>query len=351
MVTTSPQMDTAAEVLAEPGGAIPPAVSVVIPAYNAAPYISEALDSVLAQTFTDYEIIVVNDGSPDTAELGRALAPYLRHIVYIEQENRGPGGARNAAILRARGEYVALLDSDDVWLPQYLTEQVKILRRDESLDLLYADALLFGDSALAGQTFMQHNPTRGPVTFESLLRWECAIITSCVVARRQPIIDAGLFDESFFHAEDFDLWLRLAHRRGRFAYQQKVLARHRIREGSLSTDRMQMYRSQVDILKKAARTLALSRSERELLTKQIVDGEAYVELVRGKQHFWAGEYDQAAEAFARANSISRSRKLQLLLLGLRISPRLLHRIYALKRRVMRRRSKPVRMGVSQVNGQ
>src|SRR5947209_18801381 len=102
-----------------------PAVSVIIPAYNAAQYIGEALDSVFAQTFTDYEVIVVNDDSPDTAELERALAPYRERVVYIKQENRGPGGARNTAILKARGECVALLDSDDVWLPTFLAEQME----------------------------------------------------------------------------------------------------------------------------------------------------------------------------------------------------------------------------------
>src|ERR671939_2007579 len=97
-----------------------PAVSVIIPAYNAAAHIGAALDSVFAQTFTDYEVIVVNDGSPDTPELERALDAYAGRLLYVRQENRGPSGARNAGIRRARGEYVALLDSDDLWLPAYL---------------------------------------------------------------------------------------------------------------------------------------------------------------------------------------------------------------------------------------
>src|SRR3982751_5296129 len=87
----------------------PPALSVIIPAYNTASYIGEALESVFAQDFTDYETIVVNDGSPDTLELERALEPYRERIIYLKQENRGPGGARNTGISRARGRYVAFL--------------------------------------------------------------------------------------------------------------------------------------------------------------------------------------------------------------------------------------------------
>src|SRR5262245_33441277 len=94
-----------------------PSVSVIIPAYNIAPFIAEALESVLAQTFTDYEIIVVNDGSPDTEELERVLAPYLSRIRYFKQENQGAGAARNAGLNVATGEYVAFLDGDDVWYP------------------------------------------------------------------------------------------------------------------------------------------------------------------------------------------------------------------------------------------
>src|SRR5207253_10053745 len=125
------------------------------------------------------------------------------------------GGARNTGILKARGEYVAFLDSDDVWLPSYLSEQMKALQENPSLDLIYANALLVGDSPLAGRSFMKLYPSRGAFAFETLLRWACTVITSCVVARRQTLVDAGLFDASFYYCEDFDLWLRLAHIVGR----------------------------------------------------------------------------------------------------------------------------------------
>src|SRR5438552_9364698 len=123
-----------------------PTVSVIIPVYNTALYVKETLESVFGQTYTDYEVIVVNDGSPDTAELEKVLAPYRDRIVYLEQDNEGVASARNTAILAAQGRYVALLDSDDLWLPDYLRVQIGILERDPTIDALYPNAMIYGDS-------------------------------------------------------------------------------------------------------------------------------------------------------------------------------------------------------------
>ena len=121
-----------------------------MPAYNTAALIGEALDSVLAQTYTNFETIVINDGSPDTAQLEEALRPYRSRIVYIVQENRRAAGARNTGIKNARGKYLAFLDSDDCWLPENLATQMKFFEQDPSLDMVYADAA-FAGRAVAGQ--------------------------------------------------------------------------------------------------------------------------------------------------------------------------------------------------------
>ena len=316
----------------------PPLVSVIIPAYNAAAYIGGALASVFAQTFEDYEVIVVNDGSPDTPALERALAPYDGRIVYVEQENRGPSGARNTAIGVARGRYVALLDSDDEWLPEYLAEQVRMFEAEPRLDMVYADAELFGDSSLAGKTFMEGAPSRGPVTFESLLRYESSIITSGTVARKQALVEAGLFDEAFVRCEDFDLWLRLAHRGGRISYQRRVLARHRAHAESLAADAIRMVEAQVGVLEKSLRLLPLTAAQRELIERQLLNCSAQIDLERGKRHFAAGEYGPAAQALRRANDFYRSRKLRLVLWALRAAPGVLSSVARARQKFSGRRA-------------
>jgi glycosyltransferase involved in cell wall biosynthesis len=143
----------------------PVEVSVIIPAYNAAEYIGETLDSVFAQTFTSYEVIVINDGSPDTEALEKVLKRYPANLRYLKQENQGAAAARNAGLRAAAGEFVAFLDADDIWFPHFLERQMALLK-SANADFVYADARMTGDSPLAGRTFMELQPSRGDVTPE-----------------------------------------------------------------------------------------------------------------------------------------------------------------------------------------
>src|SRR5262245_40420241 len=124
-----------------------PAVTIVLPAYNASRYITEALDSVQAQTFSDYEVIVVNDGSDDRQELERLLDAHPLPIIYLSQENKGVSAARNAAIKIGSGEFYAQLDSDDQWTPEYLEVQLGILNDNPDVALVYPNATIIGDAS------------------------------------------------------------------------------------------------------------------------------------------------------------------------------------------------------------
>lgn len=303
-----------------------PTVSVIMPAYNVAPYISETLDSIFAQTFSDYEVIVINDGSPDTAELERALAPYRQRIIYLKQENRGAGAARNAGLKRARGEFVAFLDADDLWLPDYLNEQLAFIRSD-NYDLVYADALLFGQSPLAGRTFMQIAPSNGEVTFQSLINGQCNVITSGVLARRLPILEVGLFDEQLRNSQDFELWVRLVRKGSRLKYQRKLLLRYRYHENSLSGDALNQIKRELRVLGKIESSYDLTPEERREVSQAMAAIELSLELETGKLHLAKGEFTEAREAFAKVFAARRSWKLKGALLLLRFAPRFLQRIY------------------------
>src|ERR1700721_78552 len=151
-----------------------PKIPVIIPAYNTARLIGAALDSVLQQSFQDFEILEVNDGSPDTPELEQVLAPYLPKIVYIKQENKRAAGARNTAIRQAKGEFLAFLDSDDTWLPNHLSSQMKQFDADASLGLVYANAVLVGDPTNHVE-FMEKCPSVGEAGFEALVVGRCQL--------------------------------------------------------------------------------------------------------------------------------------------------------------------------------
>ena len=285
-------------------------VSIIIPAYNTSQYIAETLDSVFAQTFKDYEVIVINDGSPDTPELEKVLQPYRDRILYLKQENRGLAGARNTGVRHAQGKYVAFLDSDDCWFPEFLESQLGLLEGAGVPDLVYADSLDVGNAPGHPHRFMEANPSRGVPTFESLLVGKCVVVVSCVVARKQALIDAGLFDERLRSVEDYDLWLRVAHRGGRIAYQEKVLAKRRVRPDSLSAAAVRMKECHLQVLEKLDKTLELSKGTRSLIRRHIALVQANLELAKGKDCLAAGRHAEAREHFSAANAYFRSLKLR-----------------------------------------
>jgi len=130
-----------------------PLVSVIIPTYNRAQYICEAVKSVLRQTFSDFELIVVDDGSVDNTK--EILTPYLGIVKYIYQNNSGIAAARNAGIEMSRGEFIAFLDSDDLWVRDKLQLQVHLLRQQSKLAMVYADYCIF-DNNLSDLSFCHH---------------------------------------------------------------------------------------------------------------------------------------------------------------------------------------------------
>jgi Glycosyl transferase family 2 len=299
-----------------------PAVSVIIPAYNTAKYIGDTLESVFGQTYKDFEVIVVNDGSPDTDALETVLEKYFDRIVYLKQENRGLGAARNLGLRAARGEYVALLDSDDMWLPEYLACQMKMFNQTPAPDMVSADAELFGDTVDAGKSFWELYPPQGSATLKTLLTRDCAIFPSCTVARRQVILEAGLFDENFRAVADFDVFLRIAYGGARLALQRKVLARRRVHGGALTAGEVTIQRAEVRVLDKLERTLQLPPDILLALQQRRAHTQACLDLADGKQYLDVGDIDRARDAFQKAYAFFRTTKLRLVLLGLQTAPRL-----------------------------
>lgn len=307
-----------------------PTVSVIIPAHNVAPYICETLDSVFAQTFINYEVIVVNDGSPDTVELESALEPYAGHFRYLKQENAGASVARNRGLRAAQGEFIAFLDADDLWLPNYLDEQLKFLRERNS-DLVCADAVIFGDSPEAGRTYMdwlmETAPPDGEVTFLDLVSSERSLITSGVVTRRDLVFEVGLFDEGLRNAQDYDLWLRLARHGARLAYHRQVLLRYRCRQNSLTGDATNALTRELRVLNKVEESYGLSPAERAQVSPVICGRKALLQLELGKLLLARGDVPGARAAFADASSSRRSWKAMAALWCSRLAPGLFQTLY------------------------
>lgn len=224
-----------------------PLVSAIVPVYNADRFLAEALDSALAQTFRNIEIIVVDDGSTDAsgAIADHYAAAHPGRVRVIHQANAGLVPARNAAIAVARGRYLALLDADDVWLPGHLAESVDALEQDVSIGLVHAN-VRFIDS---GSRVYGDVPKRvwriGDDAFIEILLRRRNVACPTAVFRRSVIDEVGTFDPVFnrLGCEDRDLWLRIAQVSG-LRYIDAVHAHYRTHDANMSSriDKMQRAR-------------------------------------------------------------------------------------------------------------
>jgi glycosyltransferase involved in cell wall biosynthesis len=209
-------------------------ISVIIPTYNGEKYISQAINSVLAQTYKDYEIIVVDDGSTDAT--WQILGTYGQKIRTFSKPNGGPGSARNLGIRNAAGSYLAFLDQDDEWLPDRLAAEVDILDKRPEVALVFADAnICSAEGAITGTTFSYVKPRRGKI-FKQLYR-NNFIANLTVLVRKSCFVELGELDQSgrMMISDDYNMWLRIAAHYP-VEYVDRPLARYRIHQSNLSLD-------------------------------------------------------------------------------------------------------------------
>lgn len=180
-------------------------ISVVIPTYNRAGLLKKAVDSVLGQTFRDFELIVVDDGSSDGTEA--LLSSYGDRLLSIRQENRGPSAARNRGVREAHGELIAFLDSDDWWDREKLSLQVKAMEENPEYPVSHTQEVWYRREKLLPQKKIHRKP-RGFIFAQCLPI--CCVSVSTLIIRRSLLVEAGGFDEGFPCCGDYDLWLRLS---------------------------------------------------------------------------------------------------------------------------------------------
>lgn len=203
-----------------------PAVSVIVPTYNRCKLLHQAIQSVLDQTFADFELIVINDGSTDETESMVQSMPDKR-IVYLYQDNRGRSMARNLGLRQAKGEYLCFLDDDDLYLPHKLEVQLGGLLKCTDVDLVASGARI---TDLQGNILKTARPwinRRDPVLFDCLA--ECRLLMCSVLCRRKAVLRMRQwFDPELSLAEDHDFWTRLAHSGSRMAWLPSVVCSYRL---------------------------------------------------------------------------------------------------------------------------
>ena len=280
-----------------------PAISAVIPTYNRAHFIGEAIESVLAQSRAVDEIIVVDDGSTDhTPEV---LAGFGNRIRYIRQENAGPSAARNRGIQAAGGDYIAFQDSDDLWLPDKIAVQIGFLAANPDVDIVFGLMANFRslddplEAEIKNQAIRrQLEESNGRIAdMFSLLLIENIVPTPTVLLRRGCIDKVGAFDTRLKIAEDFDLWLRAA-AVCKFGFVDQILLRRRRHEANLIDDRITRLSCRLSILERLEdRFPELVGKHGELLNRQI----SALNYDLGSLYFKNGKYRAALSRLRRCD--------------------------------------------------
>lgn len=232
-------------------------VSVIIPSYNRAHTLARALDSVLAQTRPPEEIIVIDDGSSDATEaLVRETYP---QVIYLHQANRGVSAARNRGIRQARGEWIALLDSDDEWLPDKLATQMELLQRRPGHRLIHSDEIWIRNGVRVNP--MKKHAKSGGRIFQQCLPL-CAISPSAAMIHRDLFAEMGLFDENLPACEDYDLWLRITARHAVLYCEQALIIKYGGHEDQLSRQHWGMDRFRIRALARCLQQGGLEEPDR-----------------------------------------------------------------------------------------
>ncbi|HOB13806.1 MAG TPA: glycosyltransferase family A protein [Novosphingobium sp.] len=246
-----------------------PRVAVIVPAYGVAHLLGEALDSLQAQTLTDWECLVIDDGAPD--DVAGAVAPYLSdsRIRFISTPNQGVSAARNTAIAESRAPLVALLDGDDRFRPDYLASTVPLLENDPALRLVTVNALIFGAVPKERLCFGENcalNPPRG--TLAQVLDRSFGVYIGTTF-RRADFDSIGGFDTAMAQSEDFDLWVRLMELGGEAGFVSEVLGEYRVRPNSASAHAGRLLLGNIRVYEKAKAALPVDAAEQTLLDQLI----------------------------------------------------------------------------------
>jgi hypothetical protein len=266
---------------------VPPAFTVVVPAHNSQRTLGSCVQSVLRQTESDLELIIVDDGSTDdTLQVARASTD--PRVSVTSQASGGVSAARNAGVRAASGDVVCFLDSDDLLLPHYLQSVRSVFAADPGVDFVYTDAWTFDDRSrrVRRHTTAHYQrpprpaPADAPGLFRELLQRNFIIVP--VAVRRQVITAAGLFDVTMSGCEDWDLWLRLLIAGHRGAEASGPLGLRREHAAQASSDHVHMASHAVYMFEKLLQDQALSPEDRHRVRERLEFAQRELRILSGE---------------------------------------------------------------------
>jgi glycosyltransferase involved in cell wall biosynthesis len=307
-----------------------PAVSVIMPAYNVEPYVGDAIRSALAQTYADFELIVVDDGSKDgTADVVKSMVRQDKRVMLVQQTNRGLAGARNSALRAARGDFFALLDSDDLWEPEFLAEQMAIMEARPEVDIVTGNGWYLG-GAKDGQLARPFPDSRPAPDLASIIGDEWSVFIMSVV-RRHVYTTIGPYDENMRSNEDYDYGLRAAVAGFTFTRNDRPLGHYRIRADSLSASDVRMIRGILHVYTKLRPIIAERPREMAILDRQVSRFETEWLAAEARLALELADFEAAREHLGALHARRGGATLGIVRLLARWSPKMLKHVIRFKR--------------------
>jgi glycosyltransferase involved in cell wall biosynthesis len=310
-----------------------PIVSILTPAYNSAAFIAETVESVLQQTWPDFELLIVDDGSTDgTLDVARTAARGDSRVKSLSSRHGGPAVARNVGLEHANGRFLALLDSDDVWEPQYLASQLSLLYRHPEIAIVSANVVSRGGPFDGTPFWPITSGTHELRTHEPIAHEDA--VTVFAVFCREVVERIGGFDPAYTGNEDYDFWLRAMDAGFRVLQNRALLGRYRRRPGSISSDEVRMLNGIIAVLESAGRMRGLLEADRPLIDHRLRWFRE--ELVKAEVRASLEKRD-GVTASQGLRTLSRLRKDWRLAVGARIAaawPDLAVGVYGLRRALL-----------------
>jgi hypothetical protein len=297
---------------------------VIVAAYQAAGTIGDALDSVFQQTLPPDEVVVCDDGSTD--ELETALEPHRGRIALIRQENGGEASAKNAAARAASGEFVVILDADDVFLPERLEAIADMAAVRPDLDIFTTDAVLEVDGRPVRRCYTTSFPFPVDDQRREILRRN--YVFGLAAVRRERLLEEGGFDESIRFTTDWELWIRMILAGSRVAMCPEPLARYRLLPGSLSSQRARMLEGRLATLEKAAPHPALEPDDRVVLEETIARHRRELAIARARDALVEGSGDARRRSLQLARAPAMGLRTRVKALASAAAPGLAGRLLA-----------------------
>ena len=340
-----------AEVAPAPSPRAAPRIAVIVPAYGVAHLVGEALASVQAQTMTDWECVVIDDGAPD--DVAGALAPFKDdpRIRLVQTGNHGVSAARNTAIAASTAPLIALLDGDDRLRPTYLETMTTVIEADPAIRLATCNAVLFGALPRERLCFSHPQGSSDGVhgSLADVLDRSFSVYIGATF-RRADLARAGGFDPAMSHAEDFDLWVRLLELGGTAYYIDRPLAEYRVRAHSASADTLRLLHGNMQVFRKAQARLADDHPVQPVLRAKIAETQHSLDFQYALLRIAGGETARGLAELRAARALVSGPVWNASFALWRVAPWLARPMLNWRQRGMARGARPLSLGAILAGG-